>query len=248
MKKLVLFFIVVIMGINGCSEGPVKNEHKAAENRLQLGIEYMKLGHNEMALDRLEKALELDENYADAHNALAVLYERLDQNDKARAHYQRAVALEPQNSDIQNNYGQFLCQHGQANAADKHFLLAVQNKLYKTPEIPYTNAGKCALRNKQLKKAESYFQKALQANSEFTIALYHLAEINYDNKNYVKAQDYLNRYLRDELHTPKTLWLGIRIAQALNDSKTEANYKRLLRSPPYQDSEEAKLLERLDND
>jgi type IV pilus assembly protein PilF len=245
MKKLMLFLIIV--SISSCSGQPVKDVHKAAEKRLQLGLEYMKFGHNEMAMDRLQKALELDENYADAHNALAVLFERLDQNDKAKEHYQKALVIEPQNSDIQNNYGQFLCKQGQAKEADRHFLIAVENGLYKTLEIPYTNAGKCALRNKQPKKAEAYFQKALQANPEFTLALYHLAEINYDDRNYVKAQDYLNRYLRDGLHTPKTLWLGVRIAQALNDSKTEANYKRLLRSPPYQDSEEAKLLERLDN-
>lgn len=244
MKRLVLFLIVAI-STSSCAA--IKDERKTAEKRLQLGVEYMRFGRNDIAMEKFQKALELDENYADAHNALAVLYERLGKNDKAKEHYQTALALEPQNSDIQNNYGQFLCKQGLAEEADKHFLLAVGNNLYKTLEIPYTNAGKCALRNKQPKKAEAYFQKALQANSEFALALYHLAEISYDNQNYIKAHDYLNRYLRDELHTPKTLWLGIRIAQALNDSKTEANYKRLLRSPPYQDSEEAKLLEQLDN-
>lgn len=246
MKMILL--LVVVMGISSCGEQPIKDIHKAAEKRLQLGIEYMRFGYNEMAMDRLQKALELDENYADVYNALAVLYERLEQNDEAKIHYQKALVIEPQNSDIQNNYGQFLCQQGQGEEADKHFQLAIKNSLYKTLEIPYTNAGKCALRNKQFKRAEDYFQKALQANPQFTLALYHLAQLDYDNKNYVKAQDYLNRYLKNEVHTPKTLWLGVRIAQALNDSKTEANYKRLLRSAPYQDSEEAKLLERLDND
>lgn len=242
MNKVILFLIVTI-GINACPKPITKETRESAEKRLYLGIEYMKLGHYEMAMDRLKKAIELDQNYADAHNALAVLFERLEQNNKAQIHYQKALAIAPENADIQNNYGQFLCKRGQDAEADKHFLKAINNSLYKTPEIPYTNAGICALRNKQLKKAETYFQKALQANPKFSLALYHLAEISYKQKKSAKARDYLNRYLKDEVHTPETLWLGICVAQALNDSQTETNYKRLLRSSPYQDSKEASLLE-----
>lgn len=249
MKKLIVRVLSLLLIISSaCGEKPVRDVRKAAEDRLHLGIEYMKLEQNEMALDRLHKAIELEENYADAHNALAVLYERMNQNDKATEHYQKALNIEPQNSDIHNNYGQFLCKQGHGNEADQHFLQAVANTLYKTPEIPYTNAGMCALRNKQERKAETYLQKAIQANPNFSLALYYLASLNYDNQHYSKAQDYLKRFLETSIHTPATLWLGIRIAQALDDKATEAEYKRLLRSPPYQDSEQAKLLKQLEKD
>lgn len=216
---------------------------KMAENNMLRGIEYMRLGMYDVALNKLEMAIKIDEKYAEGHNALAVLHEQLGQNDRAQQHYEKAVALKPLDSDIQNNYGQFLCKRGQWQEADAHFRIAVENPVYRTLEIPYTNAGMCALRNNQLELAESYLRKALQVNSRFVPALHNMAILSYDRRRYTLAQDYLQRYLKVAKHTSQTLWLGIRTARALNDRDTEASYARLLRSQ-FPDSDETALLDR----
>jgi type IV pilus assembly protein PilF len=215
--------------------------NKAAKIYLQLGVEYMRRGQHDLALKKLEKSLRLDKNYADAHNAIAVLYERLDINDKARQHYQKAVRLKPKGSDIHNNYGQFLCKHGQWEKADKHFRKALENPLYKTPETPYTNAGLCALRYGNPRQAETYFRQALQKNPKFPRALYHMADLTYKQKRYGQARNYLQRYDKIAKPTPKTLWLGIRIERTLNNREAEANYALLLLRH-FPDSEETQLL------
>ncbi|OQY52542.1 MAG: type IV pilus biogenesis/stability protein PilW [Candidatus Parabeggiatoa sp. nov. 2] len=204
-------------------------DNEAAKINLQLGVEYMRRGQNDIALNKLQKALILDNYYADAHNAIAVLYEHLGVDDEARRHYQTAVTLKPKGSDIHNNYGQFLCKHGQPEAAFQHFLKALEDPVYRFPETPYTNAGLCALRHKDSIKAETYFRQALQKNPKFPIALYHMAQLSYEQRGYNQARDYLQRYLKVAEHTPKTLWLGVRIARALNDRDAEASYALLLR-------------------
>lgn len=217
--------------------------NKIVENNMLRGVEYMKMGRYDVALNMLETAVKMDEKYAEGHNALAVLHERLGQNDRAAYHYERAISLKPLDSDIQNNYGQFLCKQGQWQEANLHFRKAIENPVYRTPEIPYTNAGMCVLRHGQFDEAESYLRKALQNNPQFAPALHNMAILSYDRGRYLLAQDYLQRYSKVAKHNPQTLWLGIRLAQELSDKEAETSYARLLRSQ-FPDSDETALLDR----
>lgn len=238
-----LWFIVNVVsacGPNIQDENYVP-EDKAADINLQLGVEYMRRGQNDIALNKLKKALKIDNNYADAHNAIAILYEHLGLDDDARQHYRKAVTFKPGDSDIHNNYGQFLCKHSQWDEADKHFLKALENPVYRTPEIPYTNAALCALRNKDSTKGETYLRQALEKNPKFPRALYQMAQLSYEQQHYQPARDYLQRYLEVAEHTPQSLWLGIRIERALNNTDAEASYTLLLRNQ-FPDSQETQLL------
>ena len=234
--------------LSACSQNIEGNNHlpdeeAAAEINLQLGVEYMRRGRNDIALNRLTKALKLDNNYADAHNAIAVLYERLGLNADAERHYQKAVALKPNGSDIYNNYGQFLCKQKQWEEANQAFLKALENPVYQTPEIPYTNAGLCALHNNNTSQAETYFRQALQSNPKFARALYQMAQLNYEQKHYQTARDYLTRYESVAEDTPETLWLGIRMAREQNKPEVEANYVHRLRRN-FPDAVQTQLLNR----
>jgi type IV pilus assembly protein PilF len=219
---------------------PLEDKKKANIN-VQLGVEYMRRERYDIALERLKKALGQCSNHVEANHAMAVLYERLGEDDKAKPHYQKALVFNPQNSDVHNNYGQFLCRQKQWEEADKHFLEALKNPIYRTPEIPYSNAGLCALHNKNFAKAETYLRKALQTNPKFPRALYQMAQLNYKQKNYRQARNYLERYTEIANHTPKTLWLGIRIERIFHNQDAVASYALLLRRK-FPDSEETRLL------
>lgn len=239
---MVLIFPSVLNSCGSSNTIPEEYEpEKAAEINLNLGIAYIQRGQYDIAMNRLGKALAQDPNYADAHNAIAALFERLGQNLEAQKHYEKAIALKPLGSDIQNNYGQFLCKQGEWQAADAHFMKAVENPLYRTPDIPYINAGICAYNHDDFSKAENYFRKALKFRPNQPVALFQMAQLNYTIKHYSVALDYLHRFLEVSKHTPQTLWLGIRIARALNDVSTESNYAMLLRSE-FPDAEEVQLL------
>lgn len=250
---LTVVITILFSSFNSCSYLPTfKNKtandysegtrDKMIENNMLRGIEYMRIGKYDVAMERLQAALATDPDYAEAHNAIAVLYEQLGQIKEAKEHFELATTLKPTDSDIHNNYGQFLCKQDQWLEADKHFLKSIENPLYRTPYFPYTNAALCALRNSDVAKAEIYLRKALQLNSKFNKALYWMAQLSYDQGFYDQAIDYLKRYLNEmEQPTAESLWLGFRLGRALNDTKAVEYYAQLLRTQ-YPDSESTRLL------
>ena len=246
--KLFLLWLIIAI-VSGCASNihdasgdvdETKNE-KIAKVSTDLGIEYMRRGQYDIALQRLEKALKFNKYSAIAHNAIAVLYQALKVDEKAKLHYQRAIELNPKDSDILNNYGQFLCKEGNWKEAEKHFLKALENPVYQKPEIPYTNAGLCLLKHNQLSQSESYFRKALQKNPNFPRALYQMADLSYKQRRYEQANSYLKRYDEIAQHTPQSLWLRIRVERGIGNIDAEASYALLLRHS-FPDSKETQLL------
>lgn len=243
-RGCLLLLSINILG--GCASTPFTGcsieAKKSADINVQLGVEYMRRGRNDIALSRLKKALNSCHDSGDAHSAIAVLYGRLGMNEEAEYHYQQAIALSPEAPDIHNNYGQFLCHKNQWDAAHQHFLKAIENPVYRTPEIPYTNAALCALQHEDYTTADTYLHKALQNNPKFPRALYQMAHLSYEQRDYKAAREYLERSIKViAKHTPATLWLGIRIERRLNNRDAEASYALLLRKK-FPDSEETRLL------
>lgn len=214
-----------------------------AETNVKLGIGYMQQGQPDLALGKLQRALELDPNLASGHNAIAILYEQLGRLDTAEKHYRRAVSLAPQDSAAHNNYGTFLCgRRNQLDKAEQEFLKALENPLYTTPELAYENAGLCAQRKPDPVKAEQYFRKALELNPTLPVSLYQMALISFEAGRHLPARAYLQRYSEVASHNPQSLWLGIRIERVLGDKNAVASYALSLKGN-FPDSEEAKQLQ-----
>ena len=218
------------------------DREEIAVANLNLGIAYMQQGHYQLALDKLTRARIAKPDLAATYNALGLLYQRVGETEKAEAHFKHALKLDPEDSGAMNNYGLFLCQSERYEEADQVFFESAANPLYSTPEVALANAGTCAMKNGKPDMAENYFKQALNKNPAIGPALTQLAEISYDRGEYMAARDYLNRYLAGKDHTPKTLWLGIRIERELGDKDALASYELLLRNK-FSDSKEAQLLE-----
>lgn len=214
----------------------------AVSANINVGVEYMRRKEFEKALEKLERARQLDPGYFQTYNMLGVLYQRLGQNRQAEDSFKKALRLNGADSPTLNNYGQFQCQAGRFREAAETFERAAGNPLYDTPEIPLTNAGLCALRNNDVPGAEQYLRHALELNPKFAEALLPMIQIIYDDANYLSARGYLQRYLEVGQHTAKTLWLGIQIEKQLGDNNAVSSYALQLRNN-FPNSQEAGLLE-----
>ncbi|MBI4005271.1 MAG: type IV pilus biogenesis/stability protein PilW [Gammaproteobacteria bacterium] len=221
--------------------GPSVDSKEVAITNLNLGIEYMRRGEYEKALAKLNRAREAKFDYAPIYNALGLLYQKLRQMEEAEMNYKHSIKLDGENPATLNNYGQFLCSQDRSSEAEKYFLAAAENPLYDLPEVPYANIGTCAYLHNETDKAIGYFEKALSLNPKIPAALLQMSEINYQRGNYDSAHDYLIRYLQYTKHTPRSLWLGIRIERELGNKNAVSSYAMLLRNK-YPDSNEAQLL------
>jgi len=243
--RCLLSYLLMLLLLAGCAGNPAGDNLKArnssnavAETNLNLGVAYMQRGEYEKALEKLDRAYKADPDYYATQNAYGLLYQELGKPKLADEHFRKALRLNSQDSGTRNNYGQFLCQQGHYQKAESMFEKAAQNPLYKTPAIPLTNAGICAIQNHNTAKAEQYFRHALKIDPRIPAALLHMAHISYDKGNYMSARGYLQRYQQVAKHTPDSLWLGIRVERKLGDKDAVASYGLLLKNN-FPDSDEA---------
>jgi type IV pilus assembly protein PilF len=237
---LTILLVAVACTTSGSKPG---NPHIAAEDNAQLGLAYMEQGNDELAMQKLQHALELDAKSANAHHYIAQLYMKLGKNSEAEEHYRKALSLTPSNPMLLNNYGVFLCRQQRLDEAREKFLSAAKQPFYKTPEEAYNNAGVCALKAADTAKAEEYFRDALRANPNMPEALYELADLKFKQQDYLHARAFLQRYLEVAPVSPAILWLGVRVERKLGDVISVAKYAKQLQEK-FPTSREAELLQR----
>jgi type IV pilus assembly protein PilF len=211
-----------------------------ARSHTELGAAYFQQNKLEIALDEFSYAVQIDPNYAQAYNGLGLVYAALGEDTKADGNFKKAIQAEPGNSESHNNYGSFLCARKRYDESIKHFLEAVKNPLYSTPNLAYANAGICSVRKNDTKNAEIYLTKALQIEPLTHSAATHLADIQFKRGEATTAQKTLQNALVASPN-PETLWLGIKIARALDDKNSEASFALQLRQQ-YPNSEQTRML------
>ncbi len=224
--------------------GATKNNKQLVATLTQLGAGYMARGELDVAHHELTHALEIDPDDSQANNIMGLLYARLKDDRKAEQHFRRAISSQPGNSDAQNNYGVFLCNRGRLKAAEKHFSLALENPLYKTPELANMNAGICYMKMPDPLGAEKHFRAALGIKPKLPLALYYMAKITFDQGQPLPARGYIRRYFKVAHDEPQPLLLAVRIERALGARNAAASYALRLRSL-FPDSPEATQLRTL---
>lgn len=255
-----IFVPLVALLLAGCQQGAVRPDATASPDMndntgqfgqtsregagdvyVKLAIAYMREGQLDVALQKAKRALEVEPRNAEGHNVIALLYDRLGEKGLAERHFQRSLKLDPQNSYVLNAYASHLCQQQRFDEADSYYLKALENPLYKTPEVALTNAGICAQRSDQLDKAEAYLRRALTINPEFPAALIQMAQLSFTIGENLSSRAYLQRYLAQAKPTPASLWLGIQNERILGDQNAVSSYSLLLKNS-FPDSREVQLL------
>ncbi|PHS26856.1 MAG: type IV pilus biogenesis/stability protein PilW [Methylophaga sp.] len=240
------FIALVLITVAGCqSTGTTTRATptaapnlKAAPINAAAGAEYIRLGQYKFALEKLEKALSQDPNLAEAHNIIAVLYQRLAKIEKSEYHFKRAIARVPLYAEAHNNYGVLLCDQGRYNESEKQFLLAISDPLYSNPAQAYENAGLCVDKIPDATLAEAYFRSALQINPNLRKSLFKMADLSYQNIEYIAAKSYIERYRKVSRWTPQALLIAIKTEHKLGDQDKVASYILLLKAH-FPDSDEA---------
>jgi type IV pilus assembly protein PilF len=244
MKKLFLLFFLVALG--GCATqgknipGGESRARESARIHTELGAGYFAQRNIPVALEEFTEATQIDPTYSMAYTGLGLVYASLNEDVKAEANFRKALELNPGSSEAHNNYGTFLCSRDRIDESITQFLEAVKNPLYSTPEAAYLNAGVCALKKKDVDKAELYLSKALQIQPLLHPAAYQLASIQYGKGNYTQTRNLLQYALADA-PSPEVLWLAIRTERKLGGKDAEASYALELRRK-YPESNEAKAL------
>jgi type IV pilus assembly protein PilF len=214
----------------------------AARINNELGWAYVSQGRLDVAEMKFKKAIEQDAAVAQAHAGLGYVYWQKGDAPSAESEFERAISLDDQDPEVRNNYGVFLCAQRKYAEGDRNFMLALKNHEYSTPAKAWNNAGVCARQSGDNDRAEADLRHALQNDPNYFPALAEMASLSLEQKNYLGARAFLERYEKVGPETPSELLLAYRIELALGNDSAAHDYSiKLIRSYPDSD-ESAQLL------
>jgi len=206
------------------------NREQAARVNAQLAMTYLKQGDLVSARDKIEKALDQNPRTPETQMAAGFVYDRLGQDRKAAEHFDEAVKLDRDNADVLNNAAVFECRKGDKKKGVQYFLRAAESPLYRTPEVAYSNAGRCARANGDPKDAEKYYRQSLAVRPDQPDTMLELADLLHETGANMPARAFLQRHAAAAPATAESLWLGYRVETALGDRAAAEDYARRLRT------------------
>jgi type IV pilus assembly protein PilF len=230
---------------NQANPGPptAEDARKRASIRLQLAANYYQKGQFNVAFEEVQRALQLDSSYADAYGLLGLINMDLGKQGEAEANFQRALQLDGENPELLNNYGWFLCQSGRERQSIEFFRRAAASKIYATPAMSMQNAGLCMMRVRDTRSAEEFLKRSFELDAANPVTKFQLARLYLSTRQIERARFYYGLLPRGQDASAEVLWLGLRIAHAEGDVRTERQLATELRRR-FPESREAGALRR----
>ena len=216
-----------------------KGRNEARQAYVQLGLGYLQQGMTEQAKIPLRKALELDKKDPDTNAALALVFQAEMEFDLAEQAFRTALNGRPGDARILNNYGSFLFERQRYQEASVQFQKAAADNLYPERSRIYENLGITSLELGQPEAGRQQLEKALRLNPRQPRALLEMAEMAYQDKQYVTARDFYDRFSLLSGQNARSLLLGARLASVFDDRTPTANPGQQLQrlypgTPEYQ--------------
>ncbi|MBI5167521.1 MAG: tetratricopeptide repeat protein [candidate division NC10 bacterium] len=179
----VLLALAVASLLAACAGPDTEIKKKeTSEGYYKLGVAYLSGGDFHRAVVELTKAIELNPNDPNYHNALGLAYFSDRKIDEAISEFEKAVQLDPKLSEANNNLGAAYAQKRKWPEAILAFRRALANPLYATPERAYFNLGSIYFQQGKVKEAVDEFKRALDISPDYSEAHYFLGLI-YDRQD-----------------------------------------------------------------
>ena len=221
------------------------SKERIARTNTELGMGYLQQGERKLAIEKLQRAIEADSDYAPAQHGIAIAYQEFGQLELAEKHYRQALKLLPLDGALHNNFGAFLCGQKKYAEGDEQFRAALRDPTYATPQTALENAGLCALDVPDNEKAEQYLRQALKVDANLKGALLGMARLQFARQQYLGTRAYLQRYEALAQLPPQGLFLAIQIERKLGDFDAAKRYTTQLNTH-FPDSIEAQQVRELE--
>ncbi len=151
----------------------------------------VKAGRSTEAIALLEKLLELDPNFAPAHNDIGVLRYQAGEHERALVHYEQAAQLDPANDLFIKNLADFyFVKEGRVGEAIQLYLTLFRKNPNDIDVLLSLGHITCAVEHPE--EAQLFFQKALEIDPLNGQAREALASLQNNNGNLASSLARLN--------------------------------------------------------
>src|SRR4051812_17482444 len=181
----------------GCVHHPTEKEQRVSENHFDLGVMAQEKGNIQEALREYESALEADEGFPEAHNAIGILLHlSFKRYEEAIQHYKRALEIRPGYSEAKTNLGNVYLDMGKYDPAIDLYDQALNDMHYTTPYIAHANRGWAQYKRGNVREGVESIQTALTINPRFCLGYKQLGLIHNEQGQFDAACDDF-RHFRD---------------------------------------------------
>ncbi|HEY0079178.1 MAG TPA: tetratricopeptide repeat protein [Pyrinomonadaceae bacterium] len=168
---------------------------KPAVELYDKGLEAARKGDMGKAVEHLNAALALHPKFAPALGELGVLYVRTGQLDKAVESFRSALKLMPDDAPTRLNYAIALLEKKEIAEAESQLRQSLKRNDSLAPAHMYL--GVALMRSSKLDEAERELQRAVAlGGDQMAQAHYYLGGIYWGRKDYKRAADELETYLK----------------------------------------------------
>ncbi len=197
-----------------------KSPEKSLENYTQLGLGYLQRGRPNWARQRLQKALQIDDNYPPANHAMALVWQYEGEFALAEQHLLKALKHDEDFTMAKHHLGRLYAQRGYHRKAEYFFQQATKDKFYEQRPSAFNDRALNAFKAGDIAAATENYTAALRISPYNVDALINISMVLLAQQEFLPAFSYYERFMRlvDRRQTQQTahsLWLGVRLADAL---------------------------------
>ncbi len=208
------------------------DKQQALEANVRLGMTYLQQNKREGAMRSFSKALEIDSKSAEAHLGMALLHQLNGEVKEAEANFKKALKnrVDFSRATIEFSYGRLLFEQQRYKEALLRFEAAAADYGYQKRAEVLVNVGRTALKLGDTVRAKGAFEHSLNLEARQPEASLELADLSFSQRDYSNAKKYLDQFSDASRHTPRSLWLGIRIERIFGNKDKEASYALALKN------------------
>ena len=212
-----------VTGVNGPAHSAPTASRQVADIRTQMAAQYLNTGQLDAAQRQLNRALEADKAYAPAYDMQALLLQREGSAHnwaQADSFFRQAIKHDPSFMPAHNNYGVYLSQSGQYQAALAQFKIAGLALGYEGRIKALQNLGLTARQLGDTQLASQAWVQVLELDRGNVSAHLELVDLLLDSGEVAYAQNLYNEMhlqLGDDAQTPRMIRQGVRL-KALQDT------------------------------
>lgn len=202
---------------------------KAVENYTQLGLAYLQKGRPDLARQRLQKALEINEDHAPANDAMALLWQSEGEFDLAEEYFRKAIRNDGSFTRARHNLGRLYSQTNEFRKAETELKRASGDRYYNNRVAAFNDLAMNYYRQGKVEPAIAAYADALRIAPYNAEALVNGSTLLFEAQRYEESMKYFDRFDRlvqreQTAHTAHSLWLGIKLLTIRQETKRTVAY------------------------
>ncbi|MBK8972231.1 MAG: tetratricopeptide repeat protein [Hahellaceae bacterium] len=229
--SILIFAVLLLTGCVTETTSSFNNKasaSKAADSYVELALAYLRNREYDLALNRLEKALEISPQHLEANAILGLVYQEQGEASHAEAQYRKAIDIDPSFTRGRTYLAAFLFNQGRLDESLEESRKAAEDLKFNGRYQIFSNIGMIESQlGRQTQAIEAYEKSLLlrrdQPNCQLALSGLYLATGNLTKaaRNYGLFWEAVRS--GDTRHTPASLETGIQIARAAGDKDKEAS-------------------------